>query len=298
MKKYLTLLLLFSTIVAFSQEGSDTTSAKGVDVGIAEISVPFVTQRDNYQSNIPTIELNIGNTMPKYKESVISDNFTESNIIDVKIGFTDMFKVSGTDKILEEDFNYIHISRFDKLSNTDEAGPDLNVRAWQIGLGNLQGYGWRTGGNSSVTMYNASSMVWTNLNFEEEQINSENSSAINVFDDRVRFGSKFEAGVKARLIDNIGIQVAYERSHIFPHHKVWYWLGSEIVQGIGNGLASVFIDAVKKSSPALVPIVDFIFRNGISYGMYELRSKKMNWPFNTVPPFEFESFKLGTTFYF
>jgi len=36
----------------------------------------------------------------------------------------------------------------------------------------------------------------------------------------------------------------------------------------------------------------------LSYGIYELKQDKMNWPFETVPPLAFSQFKIGVSFVF
>jgi hypothetical protein len=44
--------------------------------------------------------------------------------------------------------------------------------------------------------------------------------------------------------------------------------------------------------------VNFVLKTGFSYGFYELRKTKMNWPFNSVSPLMYESWKVGMSFEF
>jgi hypothetical protein len=46
------------------------------------------------------------------------------------------------------------------------------------------------------------------------------------------------------------------------------------------------------------PVVAFILKGAISYGMYELRSNNMNWPIKTAEPMMFDNYKVGITFTF
>jgi hypothetical protein len=51
-------------------------------------------------------------------------------------------------------------------------------------------------------------------------------------------------------------------------------------------------------SPAAAPIVNFVLKNGLSYGMYQLRKEKMNYPFESEAPILNDTFKIGVTFIF
>ena len=59
-----------------------------------------------------------------------------------------------------------------------------------------------------------------------------------------------------------------------------------------------FSKEVLKASPIAGPIVNFLLKNALSYGSFELRKKYMNWPFETVSPLMFENFKIGLSFVF
>jgi len=76
----------------------------------------------------------------------------------------------------------------------------------------------------------------------------------------------------------------------------WKWAGSAVIEEVANGLLDVFIKEIFRSSPAAGPIVNFLLKNGLSYGIYELRQEKMNWPFSSAPPLAFDSFRFGITF--
>ena len=59
-----------------------------------------------------------------------------------------------------------------------------------------------------------------------------------------------------------------------------------------------FVDKIFDRSPAAVPVVDFLLKNGLAYSLYLLKKENMNWPFNTETPLTYETFKLGVTFLF
>jgi hypothetical protein len=52
------------------------------------------------------------------------------------------------------------------------------------------------------------------------------------------------------------------------------------------------------SSPYAGPVVGFILKSALSYGIYELRQEKMNWPFSSAAPLSYDQVKFGMTFNF
>jgi hypothetical protein len=113
-----------------------------------------------------------------------------------------------------------------------------------------------------------------------------------------RFGNSFQGGLQFKFTDNLGIDASYERSIVYSRHLFWKWGGSELIEVIGQGLIDKFVEEILDSTPAAVPVVNFVLKNALSYGLYELRQDKMNWPFETAPPLAFDTFKVGFTFVF
>jgi hypothetical protein len=93
-------------------------------------------------------------------------------------------------------------------------------------------------------------------------------------------------------------EAGYERSIVFERHLFWKWAGSGIIEVAAQGLLDAFIKEIFKSSPSAGPIVYFVLKSALGYGLYELRQEKMNWPFSSAPPIAFNNIKFGVTFTF
>jgi hypothetical protein len=76
------------------------------------------------------------------------------------------------------------------------------------------------------------------------------------------------------------------------------WAGSAIIELAAQGMLDYFIKRIGKSSPAALPIVNVLLKGALSYGLYELRQEKMNWPFPSAPPMSYDQWKVGLTFNF
>ena len=118
------------------------------------------------------------------------------------------------------------------------------------------------------------------------------------FEDGVRFGTSSEGGLKIVATSLVTLEVGYERTVVFERHLFWKWAGSGIIEAASQGLLDVFIKEIMKSSPAAGPVVYFVLKSALGYGIYELRQDKMNWPFKSSAPLSFDSFKFGLTFTF
>ena len=118
------------------------------------------------------------------------------------------------------------------------------------------------------------------------------------YNESFRFGTSNEAGIRIKPIENLILDAAYERSVVFERHLFWKWAGSAIIETAAQGLIDGFINEVFESSPAAGPIVNFLLKNGLAYGLYELRQEKMNWPFNSEAPLSYDQFKFGVTVVF
>jgi hypothetical protein len=73
---------------------------------------------------------------------------------------------------------------------------------------------------------------------------------------------------------------------------------SELIEASAQGLVDTFGNETLRNSSNNSPIAYFILKNAISYGMFELRRKNMNWPTETVPPFMFDTYKVGFSLVF
>ena len=74
-----------------------------------------------------------------------------------------------------------------------------------------------------------------------------------------------------------------------PNHEDWSLIANCIY---------LLINKIFKSSPAAGPVVNFLLKNALAYGIYELRKDKMNWPFKSEAPITYDQFKFGVTFVF
>jgi hypothetical protein len=305
MRFFLAFLLSFFVLAANPCPAQDDDEDKKKDEDFSELEMDenwdmdFWSRTNTIDFERPTISIMGGQTQPIYHDDVFTGDFFQPKMMEVKIGYSDFIATHEDERIVEYEFSYIYLSNISNdIMAEDVADNEMEVSAWRFGFGSADGYGWALGENASIVLYHADDMAWTKLDFKDEAQNSDEQDAVEVFGDAFRFGEQFESGIKIRPFEYVSIDAGYQRMIVFPRHMFWYWTLSTIIEGTAHGLANEFNEEILESSPIVAPVVAFVLKGAISYGMYELRSSKMNWPVKTAPPMMFDNYKVGISFTF
>lgn len=244
----------------------------------------------------PTISVSYGQSQINLKD--FSGSFANPNLLELKLGYTTLRASKYSEDVLKHKFNHIFVGNFfTKVKNDNSLVKDIRTDMWRFGFGWSSGYGYDLGG-SSILPYHSTSLAWSRVNFKDAPIDPSEKQITDRYDQSFRFGTGAEAGIRFKIIPLVSLDVSYERSIIFERHLFWKWAGSGIIEAASQGMLGHFIGKIGKSSPFALPIVSVILKSALSYGLYELRQEKMNWPFNSVAPLSYDQFKVGVTFNF
>jgi opacity protein-like surface antigen len=155
---------------------------------------------------------------------------------DLRIGFTEKKFDSRHEDILDYSHNFMYLSNSSNSWLTSPNSDDKRVEtsAWSFGFGTSGGYGYKLGGDADLSLYHMNGIGWTKTEFKDSTIDRAANDLIRTLGDNFRFGTMFEAGMKLQVFKPIALNVAYERSIVFPRHMFWYWAASEITEGIGQ----------------------------------------------------------------
>ncbi len=243
----------------------------------------------------PTISLYYGfsdNSLENLDQSLAT-----TNLMELRLGGTSKESVEMDETILAYEYGYFSLTKIsDDLG--DRSDPDeLNADLWRINFGWEDGFGYRFKGGDLVT-YSSFAFGWSKLKVQDNVLDPTDRDLLGLFDDEFRFGTKMEGGIKLQVIPYMTADAGYERSIIYPRFLFWKALVSLGLEGAGQWLLDEFIDEILDSSPAAAPVVSFFLKNGLSYGVYELRKEDMNYPFDTASPFLTDTVKIGASFVF
>ena len=248
---------------------------------------------DSYKS--PSVSLTYGFSSINIKD--FSGSFASPNIPEIKLGYTTEKPSWNREDIIKYKYNYLFLSNVTtEISGTPKAN-EIESNLWRFGFGWANGYGYDLG-SAAIIPYNSYSVAWSRLDVKNFPVNIEDANKLSLFHDAFRFGTGSEAGLRIKPVRYITIEAGYERSVIFERHLFWKWAGSALIEGIGNFALDSFIEKIMDSSPYAAPVVGFVLKSALSYGIYELRQDKMNWPFKSAAPLAYDQFKFGLTFTF
>ena len=244
----------------------------------------------------PTITANYGFSKTGIK--YFNESFAKPNLVEVKLGYTHEGSTSEEDNILNYNFKYFYVGNISvDLTSNSTGSTDLKTDLWRFGFGRSTGYGYKLG-SVSIIPYHTYSFEWSKLRMEDTPLNAEDKSTTDLYNQAFRFGNSTEGGIKFQFIPNMSIDAGYERSIIFPRHVFWAWAGGVAIEAAGQCGIDGFVNEILDSSPYAAPVVSFILKNALSYGLYELRHDEMNWPFDTASPLAYDQFKVRSDFRF
>ena len=242
-------------------------------------------------SGSPTIAVKYG--LSKMDHKNLSESFSDPRSIELKLGYTNYDKVWRSSYIKQTNFKYISVANI----TTDLAGDDVDpytTNNWKIGIGNNSGYGYQFG-PSALYLTSGGSVDWTRIRLYSTPADAD-VEITDQYHDSFRFGTSMEAGIRFQVFRQVSLEADYERAVIFQRHLFWKWLGSAAIESAAQFMVDRFVEEILDSSPYFAPVMAFLLKNGLNYGIYELRKEKMNWPFNSEPPVTIDQFKFGVTF--
>jgi hypothetical protein len=251
---------------------------------------------ENEFSGNPTITASYGLSKTSIKD--FNESFQKPNLVELKLGYTHQRSTGEEENILNYNFKYFYVSNISvDLTNKSTGTTDLGTDLWRFGFGRAAGYGYKLG-SAAIIPYHSYSFEWSKLRMEDTPINADDKNTTELYNQTFRFGNSTEGGIKFQLMPSLSLDAGYQRSVIFPRHIFWAWAGGVVIEVAGQSAIDSFVNEIMDSSPYAAPIVSFILKNALSYGLYELRQDKMNWPFNTAAPLAYDQFKFGVTFVF
>ena len=298
MKKVITTILICFLFVgaALAQE-EDSTGTQGRHHHWSHWENDFNFLHEGFRGR-PTLSFLYGFSNISLKNA--QRTYANPDLMELKIGYTSKRSTWDDDNIFNYSNKYLQISYFStELANTPN-NPDVQSKMWRLGFGKASGYGYDFG-NFNLVPYHASGFSWSRVEMLPDKVQTLVAfppSGLEDYDKTIRFGTSAEGGLKFTFADHYTIEAGYEKSIIFRKHLFGKWVMSSVIEDATQSLLDGFIDEILDRAPKAAPVVNFLLKNALSYGIYELRQSKMNWPFNTEPPLSFDQFKFGVTIVF
>jgi hypothetical protein len=221
-------------------------------------------------------------------------------VLDLQLGYRVDRRYGGEDALLHQSTHFTHVGNLASRLTSDAAGlSEVGTDMWRFGVGAGDGYGYRFASERGrLILQSAGTIGFYTLELEGETaggLTPVDAASVEQFTTHTRFGESWESAVEVGFGDMLALHAGYERAAVFPSLKFWYWLLSTGLDRGALWALDMFVDEVEDSSPYAAPIVRFVLEGALQYGYYELRKEEVNWPFDTEPPLDYNTFKLGLT---
>ena len=285
----------FFLLLIFSFSLSNNYKAQDIDANFDEDDWIKIDEWDWGWDSKPLMELNYG--ISNFGHKRFAGGLAKQGLAELKLGYAN---IDHEDESFLIDYHaqYFYVSNFSQdLISNKASSTEFAVDTWRLGIGWEDGYGYKFS-NVAIIPYKENNIAWTQYKFADFPSAQNDLLIAERFNDAFRFGTTTAGGLKINIGEAISLNGSFEGATVFPRHMVWYHAASAILEGIGTGILDQFVGEVKDNAPAAAPLINFLLKNGLSYGFYLLRKEDMNWPISTETPMTMETIKFGVTFTF
>jgi hypothetical protein len=280
------LTLLFSNTLVIAQ-GGIRKNRKNSDTIDISVKKPFL---DVYYGNA------------QISRQGMSGEISNTDIYGIAIGVKKEKEHKESDEVIIQDKNGISLtlgsaqdlqqsdSLFQGVSLTNRNALDF----WSLGLINGMGYGYQWG-SSTLMLTVEDNASWTSINPRTYSLVKGPADWQNImdFDGTMRLSSSMTSSLEFRVSNTLSLTGGYTWNQVMPRHLFWYWMGSEIIEGLAGNAVDRLIENYTEMSPKSQPVMHFVLKSAVLYGMKEMRRKYMNWPFETASPMNITYWNIG-----
>jgi len=280
------LTLLFSSTLIFAQGGRRKYRAKNDTIDVS-VKKPFL---DVYYGNA------------QLSRQGMSGEISNTDIYGIAIGVKKEKEHKESDEVIIQDKNGISLtlgsaqdlqqsdSLFQGVSLTNTNALDF----WSLGFINGMGYGYKWG-SSTLMLTVEDNTSWTSINPRTYSLmqGPADWQYIMDFDGTMRLSSSMTSSLEFRVSNTVSLTGGYTWNQVMPRHLFWYWMGSEIIEGLAGNAVDRLIENFTEMSPKSQPVMHFVLKSAVLYGMKEMRRKYMNWPFETASPMNITYWNIG-----
>lgn len=280
------LTLLFSSTLIFAQGGRRKYRAKNDTIDVS-VKKPFL---DVYYGNA------------QLSRQGMSGEISNTDIYGIAIGVKKEKEHKESDEVIIQDKNGISLTlgSAQTLQQSDslyQGVPLTNTNAldfWSLGFINGMGYGYQWG-SSTLMLTVEDNTSWTSINPRTYSLMQGSADWQNImdFDGTMRLSSSMTSSLEFRVSNTVSLTGGYTWNQVMPRHLFWYWMGSEIIEGLAGNAVDRLIENFTEMSPKSQPVMHFVLKSAVLYGMKEMRRKYMNWPFETVSPLNITYWNIG-----
>lgn len=287
------LRLTFVLFVLVSLHPSSLFSLE--DESFGDVISRYFNTEDN--ENIPILELSYGPERMTFHSNFTS-SFEENFASELQYGFLRFDKELSKDGLLyfssERAFLGSSSSRF-KL--TEVAERTIKTDIYRYGGLYNNGFGYGTEKSSKLLFSHSSAIMWTESDVENFVGNENDNRLLREFKKQNNFGMFYASGIIYTFgASNTSLELKYTHNVVWTSFQFQEWFGSWMIENIIQRTPDLFHKQFLEIFGGYYPIIYQIYKTGVSYLLYEARSKNTYWPFKGSEVLTQRSIRLGIKF--
>ncbi len=254
--------------------------------------IKFFSKPDNVRNQI-TLDINYGisfTDINSNSEKLI--DISKAYRITTDYAFTRIYPLTSL-KTLYYSSEFISLSDISSGLDPSKNKIGIPIDLWQIGVGYRNGYVLGLGAIQAI-LYHSNSINWSRSDFPNYKFNE--TSPLNIYDETFRFGTNWETGFTAKIAYPLFLNIAFENSLVYPDFKFAQYAGSATIELLAQRILDFSAFLLIDEDQTLVPILNFLAKNTVSFLFYEQRKKNSFYPFNSSPAMNIYSLKFGFSF--
>ena len=258
-------------------------------------------ERINYSKKIQNsnlIAVSYGISNLDYPHKDIFSELSNIFLLEIRYGFVridDDFRASNFAYLASETGYFANHSSHMTIKEFKDEGKTTD--SWQFGFDFTNGYGYNSKMGQSFFIHSGG-LGWTVIDFENLGESIAEQRRYDVFDKKFKFGTDFESGLRHYFNKSISLDALYRHSIYFPEFSGWKFLGSYVTELLIQRTIDYYAEDFIPIFPNSFPIINWSAKTLVSYLLYELKRDQMNFPFESEPPINFYTYKIGVSLTF
>ncbi len=248
-------------------------------------------------SRVLTMNLGYGFTAP-IRENTVA-NFSRGSAFNAMIGIK---------RFLDSDYgsaqlDYAHIfliASFGRAAQgrlTDTLTPSLTQIGFsnsRFGFGARDGIGYRFQNYAVVTPYISGGQAWTSNQWVSDTLFTGDAVRLDRFSNGLRYTTFTEMGVMIDVGTKFAMDIGFESMLIQPRYIFLQSFSNLMIQQLAHILLRKVIDTVFPNS--WIPIAGFAIKGAFNFWLYDQKSTRANFPFQSEAGLQLLTFKVGASF--
>lgn len=169
--------------------------------------------------------------------------------------------------------------------------------AWYFGLGLKDGYKF-VDYLENVSLGHSVSLFWSKNDYDLLPQDSVDREFLLRFRNLFKFGMNYQGSISYDLFEFMKFNFIYEKTNLFPEFEFFPFAGAYIFDLVTQRVIDLFERELFNTFGSYYPIIKMIYKNLLSYTVYELRVNNSYFPFTSDKSLGINNMKISLTFIF